>query len=36
MDSFPQVDPRYSEVLVSRQVPRKEWHEHQCECSVTS
>jgi len=26
---FPQVDPRYGEVLASRQVPRREWHEHQ-------
>lgn len=29
MGSFPQVDPRYCEVLASRQVPHKEWHEHQ-------
>ena len=29
MGSFPQVDPRYGKVLASRQVPRKEWNEHQ-------
>jgi len=29
MSSFPQVDPRYGEVLASKQVPHKEWHEHQ-------
>ncbi len=29
MGSFPQVDPRCCEVLTSRQVPHKEWHEHQ-------
>jgi len=29
MDSFPQIDQRYCEVLASRQVPHKEWHEHQ-------
>ena len=29
MGSFPQIDPRYGKVLASRQVPRKEWNEHQ-------
>ncbi len=29
MGLFPQVDPRYYEILASRQVPRGEWHEHQ-------
>ena len=29
MSSFPQVDPRYCEVLASKQVPGEEWHEHQ-------